>query len=107
MAGNYSSIKIRFKSNTTTHWEAWHIDNIRLASSSTNQDLSLNGNTLSLTQDPTSVNLTAYLDNTDEQDLSLSGNTLSLTNDLSPVDLSLYLDNTDNQDLNLSGNTLS
>jgi len=107
LAGNYSSIKIRFKSNTTTHWEAWHIDNIRLASSGTNQDLSLNGNTLSLSQDPTSVNLTAYLDNTDEQDLSLSGNTLSLTNDLSSVDLSLYLDNTDNQDLNLSGNTLS
>jgi len=33
------------------------------------------------------------------QDLSLGGNTLSLTNDASPVDLSGYLDNTDNQTL--------
>ena len=34
---------------------------------------------------------------TDAQDLSLSGNTLSLTNDASTVDLSVYLDNTDTQ----------
>jgi len=35
--------------------------------------------------------------NTDAQDLSLSGNTLSLTNDATTVDLSPYLDNTDTQ----------
>lgn len=35
--------------------------------------------------------------NTDAQDLSLSGNTLSLTNDGTTVDLSIYLDNTDTQ----------
>ena len=38
-----------------------------------------------------------YEPNTDNQDLELSNNNLSLTNDNSPVDLSSYLDNTDNQ----------
>jgi hypothetical protein len=36
------------------------------------------------------------------QDLSLSGNTLSLSSDATPVDLAPYLDNTDNQTLNTS-----
>jgi hypothetical protein len=45
--------------------------------------------------------------NTDAQDLSLSGNTLSLTNDASTVDLSGYLDNTDAQTVSLAGTTLS
>ncbi len=40
---------------------------------------------------------------TDNQDLSLTGNTLSLTNDGTPVDLSGYLDNTDNQNISGSG----
>ena len=71
------------------------------------QDLSLTGNTLSLTDDASTVDLSGYLDNTDNQDLSLTGNTLSLTNDGSTVDLSGYLDNTDAQDLSLTGNTLS
>ena len=39
------------------------------------QDLALTGNTLSLTSDPSTVDLSGYLDNTDAQDLSLSGNT--------------------------------
>ncbi|MFK5856749.1 MAG: tail fiber domain-containing protein [Bacteroidota bacterium] len=72
-----------------------------------NQDLSLSSNTLSLTNDATTVDLSGYLDNTDAQDLSLSSNTLSLTNDATTVDLSGYLDNTDVQDLSLSSNTLS
>ena len=38
-----------------------------------------------------------YEPNTDAQDLELSNNNLSLTNDNSPVDLSSYLDNTDNK----------
>jgi hypothetical protein len=71
------------------------------------QDLSLSGNTLSLTSDPSTVDLSPYLDNTDAQDLSLSGNTLSLSGDATNVDLSGYLDNTDAQDLSLAGNTLS
>ncbi|PIE00259.1 MAG: hypothetical protein CSA81_13920, partial [Acidobacteria bacterium] len=91
------------------------------------QDLSLTGNTLSLTNDPTTVDLSSYLDNTDvlaslscstnqvakysggawicaaddntdEQTLSLSGDTLSLVNG-GDVDLSAYRDNTDNQTL--------
>ena len=74
-------------------------------STNAGQDLSLSGNTLSLTGDTTSVDLSPYV-NTDNQDLSLSGNTLSLTGDATPIDLSSYL-NTDNQDLSLSGNTLS
>ncbi len=45
------------------------------------------------------------MDNTDNQDLSLNGNTLSLTNDGTTVDLSGYLDNTDNQNISGSGLT--
>ena len=45
-----------------------------------NQDLSLTGNTLSLTNDPTPVDLTPYLDNTDAQTLSLNTNVLSISN---------------------------
>ena len=66
-------------------------------------------NTLSLTNDATTVDLSSYLDNTDNQALSLSTNTLELTSDdgTDQVDLSGYLDNTDAQDLSLSMNTLS
>ncbi len=39
---------------------------------------------------------------TDNQDLNLTGNSLSLTNDGTPVDLSGYLDNTDAQNLTSS-----
>ncbi|MBN2779122.1 MAG: hypothetical protein JXR36_15925, partial [Bacteroidales bacterium] len=60
------------------------------------QNISLIGNNLSIT-DGNSVDLSAYLDNTDAQDLSLTGNTLSLMNDGTTVDLSMYLDNTDTQ----------
>lgn len=51
------------------------------------------------------VSLAPYLDNTDAQDLSLSGNTLSLTGDGTSVDLSSYLDNTDTQDLAYTAGT--
>lgn len=71
------------------------------------QDLDLSGNTLSLTNDGTTVDLAKYLDNTDAQDLDLSGNTLSLTNDGTTVDLAKYLDNTDAQGIALTTNTLS
>ena len=71
------------------------------------QDLTLTTNTLSLTNDVTTIDLSGYLDNTDAQDLALTTNTLSLTNDGTTVDLSGYLDNTDAQDLTLTTNTLS
>ncbi|MDG1570789.1 hypothetical protein OZ410_00565, partial [Robiginitalea sp. M366] len=71
------------------------------------QDLSLTTNTLSLSGDATTVDLSGYLDNTDAQDLTLTGNTLALTGDATSVDLSGYLDNTDAQDLTLTGNTLA
>jgi hypothetical protein len=70
------------------------------------QDLTRSGNTLSLTGDGTTVDLSIYLDDTDTQDLSLASNTLSLVAGGS-VDLSSYLDNTDSQDLSLSSNILS
>jgi hypothetical protein len=53
-----------------------------------------------------SVNLSAFV-NTDNQDLALAGNTLSLTNDGTTVNLAPYLDNTDNQTLTYVGNTLT
>ncbi len=71
------------------------------------QDLTLTGNSLTLTNDASPVDLSGYLDNTDTQDLSLTGNSLSLTNDASPVDLSGYLDDTDDQTLSLTGTDLS
>lgn len=44
---------------------------------------------------------------TDNQDLTLTGNSLSLTNDPTPIDLSPYLDNTDAQTLSINANILS
>lgn len=64
---------------------------------SDNQDLSLTGNTLSLTNDGTTVNLAGYLDNTDAQTLSLAANNLSIAGGNS-VSLAAYI-NTDNQNL--------
>ncbi|WP_299212152.1 T9SS type A sorting domain-containing protein [uncultured Aquimarina sp.] len=71
------------------------------------QELSFSTNTLSLSGGTNTVDLSSYLDNTDAQDLELSGNVLSLTNDNTVVDLSGYLDNTDSQELSFSTNTLS
>jgi len=105
-----------FDNTTNSFWfyngSAW----TNLATINTdNQDLTLLGNTLSLTNDGTPVNLSTYLDNTDNQRtdvFQLSGNNLqlSLQNDgiaTQNVNLSSFLDNTDNQDLNLAGNILS
>ena len=79
---------------------------------SDDQALNLSGNTLTLENGGT-VDLTAYLDNTDDQqitDFSISGNVLTLTLEdggSQTVDLSAYQDNTDDQALSLSGNTLT
>ncbi len=69
------------------------------------QQLSLAGNTLTL-EDGGSVDLAPYLDNTDDQQLSLAGNTLTLE-DGGNVNLAPFLDNTDDQQLTLVGNVLS
>ncbi|SHH02040.1 hypothetical protein, partial [Flagellimonas flava] len=57
------------------------------------------GNDLSLSGDPTAtpIDLSGYLDNTDNQDLSLTGNILSLTNDGTTVDLSAYVNDDTNE----------
>ncbi len=79
------------------------------------QDLELSGNTLSLTNDATTVDLSKYLDNTDDQTIDvfeLDGNTLELSLErdgeaTKTVDLSGYLDNTDAQELSLTSDELS
>ncbi len=54
------------------------------------QGLTLEDNTLTITlnEDVSGIDLSPYLDNTDNQDLELSGTTLSLTGDPTTVDLS-------------------
>ncbi|MDT7827810.1 hypothetical protein RQM65_03910 [Pricia sp. S334] len=65
-------------------------------SGSDDQLLSLtSGNILNL-EDGGTVDLTPYLDNSDDQNLTLAGNTLTLE-DGGTVDLGPYLDNTDDQ----------
>ena len=71
------------------------------------QNLSISGNTLSLTNDATPVDMSGFMDNTDNQDFSLSNDSLYLSNDATPVDLSPYITNVDQQDLSLSGHILS
>lgn len=74
------------------------------------QAISLATNTLSITGNASTVDLSGYLDNTDAQAISLTTNTLSITGNASTVDLSGYLDNTDDQNLTsatLSGSTLT
>ena len=58
------------------------------------QDLSLSGNTLSLTGDGSTVNLSGYLDNTDDQTLSFSDPNLSIS-DGNSVNLSALIDDED------------
>ena len=71
------------------------------------QDLGLDGDELSLSNSAATVDLSGYLDNTDEQELELAAHVLSLSNSAATVDLSSYLDNTDEQTLELGGNVLS
>jgi len=59
------------------------------------QDLELSGNTLSLTNDPTTVDLSGYLDNTDAQSLIMTGNVLTISGGGGMVDLSLFGDDDD------------
>jgi len=59
------------------------------------QDLSLTGNTLSLSNDPTTVNLDKYLDNTDDQGLQMSSDVLTIEGGTGSVDLKNYIDDAD------------
>ena len=87
--GSSSTFKFRFRSQADGANDAWFFDDVSIISNWLFQDLSLSSNTLSLTYDPTSVDLSPYLDNTDNQDLTLSGNTLNLSGDpTGGVDLS-------------------
>lgn len=54
------------------------------------QDLQLNSNKLKITNNSTAseIDLSSYLDNTDQQDLSLNGNTFTLSGDATDVKLS-------------------
>ncbi|WP_421876185.1 beta strand repeat-containing protein [Marinoscillum sp.] len=70
------------------------------------QSLSLETNTLSLSNSDETVDLTTYLDNTDAQELSLSGSELSISGGNS-VDLGPLGANTDEQTLAVSGTELS
>ncbi|HMQ00534.1 MAG TPA: hypothetical protein PKC24_12190, partial [Cyclobacteriaceae bacterium] len=72
------------------------------------QDLELISNLLRITNNLTAsaIDLSVYLDNTDNQTLALDNNELSISNGNS-VDLNKYLDNTDNQNLSLDQNQLS
>jgi len=78
------------------------------SSGNATQDLSLSGNKLKVTNNPTAtdINLAPYLDNTDSQTLVVNGAQLSISGG-NNVDLTPFLDNTDNQDLTLNANTLS
>jgi hypothetical protein len=75
---------------------------ITIPAGSDDQQLTLVSNDLTLEDGGTPIDLTPYLDNTDNQTLSLGGNTLSLTNGGS-VDLSPYV-NTDAQEITENGN---
>ncbi len=74
------------------------------------QSINLTGNTLSISDHISTVDLSSYLDNTDEQTLSFTSPNLSITGGNS-VDLSALQDgyeaNTDDQTLSLVTNTLS
>jgi hypothetical protein len=67
------------------------------------QNMSLNGNTLSLSQSTATVDLSKYSNS--PQNLNLTGNSLSLSQSADTIDLSKY--NYTPQNLSLSGNSLT
>src|SRR5690606_17505921 len=71
-----------------------------------NQDLSLTGNSLSLTNDPTPVDLSPFMDNTDAQTLSINANTLAISNGNS-VTLPAAPTYTAGTGINLAGNVIT
>ena len=75
---------------------------VTLPTGSDSQALTLAGDLLGISGNASTVDLSAYLDDTDDQQLALSGNTLSLTDGGS---VTLPADS-DNQSLTLAGNLL-
>jgi hypothetical protein len=71
------------------------------------QDLALNNNVLSITknQDANPVNLTPYLDNTDEQTLYLVADSIAISGG-NKVSLEMFYDNTDRQTLSLEEDSM-
>lgn len=65
---------------SSAYWDVALTVEVDGSTSNEIQDLSLSGNTLSLTGDPSTVNLSAYLDNTDAQTLSTGSNSLAISN---------------------------
>lgn len=89
-------------------WVDKHIGDVEIDGSISNelQALSLSGDLLSLTQDSSPVNLSAYKDNTDEQELTLTGSVLSISGSTKTVDLGSSI-NTDKQQLGITGDELT
>jgi len=81
--------------NSDGFWNALDCKGPQGDEASDDQDLVLSGNTLSLTNDPTTVDLSGYLDDTDNQGLNLSGDILTIQGGSGLVDLSLYVDDAD------------
>ncbi|MEQ8473325.1 MAG: hypothetical protein RIC35_19165 [Marinoscillum sp.] len=70
------------------------------------QNLSLEDNSLSLSNSNESIDLSGYLDNTDAQELNLTGSELSISGG-NAVDLGVLGADTDDQTLSLTGTELS
>lgn len=70
------------------------------------QNLSIADHSLSLSNSDENVDLSSYLDNTDDQELSLSGSELSISGG-NAVDLGVLGANTDEQTLSVDGTELS
>ncbi len=79
---------------------------INISANTDQQDLSLVSNTLSLTNDSSTVDLSGYLDNTDAQTLTLTGTSLAISGG-NAADLSSLQDGTGTDDQNISGSNLT
>jgi len=99
-----------FDTNTNSFWYYTTLWNELGAGGTDNQDLSLAGNTLMLTNDGTTVDLSGFMDNTDNQTLSISGSTVSIA-DGNSITLPTGADNLGNHEatlnIRMSGNWLS
>jgi len=107
VTGSYPNFTISSTDNNTTYSAGDHISisNGIITNTAPNQTVTLSqGGATSISG--TYPNFTISSSDNDQQTLGLLDNVLSISNG-NEVNLSPYLDNTDNQDLTLSGNTLS
>jgi hypothetical protein len=82
-----------------------NVDDADADTSNELQNLSLSANQLGIS-DGNTVDLSGYLDNTDNQDISLVNNQLSIENG-NTVDLSAYAVDNDNQTLSVNGDAIT